>query len=430
MAKKRIWILNHYAGEMLLNHGGRHYSITKYLRRAGYQPVVFCCNAMHGNRKLFFETDALWQEHMAEEIDVPFVFVKSRTYLDNGKQRALNMVDFYRNVQRAAAGYADLYGKPDVIIGSSVHPLTCVAAIRLAKKYKCKSVIEIRDLWPETIVAYGIASRINLLVQILFRLEKWIYTKADAIIFTMEGGRDYIIDKGWDKAHGGPINICKVHQINNGVDLETFDDNLDHNVLQDPDLDVKDTFKAIYTGSIRRVNAVGKLVEAAECLKKLREEHVRVFVFGDGDEREKLDMRAKELGLDNIIFKGRVDKKYIPSILSRADLNLMNYGNTSILNYGISTNKSFEYLASGRPVLCNIEHRYDYIAGNVCGISHSFNTGREYAEAIAAFAKMGEAKYRRYCENSRQTAERYDYRNLTEKLIQIVEGCGCERSNI
>ena len=69
---------------------------------------------------------------MAEEIGVPFVFVQARTYTGNGKQRILNMMDFYRNVKKVASEYAAKHGKPDIIYASTVHPLTLVAGIHLA----------------------------------------------------------------------------------------------------------------------------------------------------------------------------------------------------------------------------------------------------------------------------------------------------------
>ena len=118
--KKNIWILNHYAGGMMFDHGGRHYNFAKYLKRSQYEPVVFCANSNHRTGDVMFETDALWHEHLAEEIGVPFVCVKARAYTGNGKQRIFNMLDFYFNVKKAAKEYAAKNGKPDVIYASSV----------------------------------------------------------------------------------------------------------------------------------------------------------------------------------------------------------------------------------------------------------------------------------------------------------------------
>ena len=81
------------------------------MKKEGYSPVVFCCNAKHsGKKELFFDDVSIWSEHIAEEIDTPFVYVRGRMYSNNGKERLLNMVDFYLNLKKAAIEYAEEMG--------------------------------------------------------------------------------------------------------------------------------------------------------------------------------------------------------------------------------------------------------------------------------------------------------------------------------
>ena len=61
--KKHVWILNHYAGNMLFDKGGRHYNFAKFLKIAGYEPVVFCANSKHFARGSFFEMKGLFETH-------------------------------------------------------------------------------------------------------------------------------------------------------------------------------------------------------------------------------------------------------------------------------------------------------------------------------------------------------------------------------
>lgn len=75
-------------------------------------------------------------------------------------------------------------------------------------------------------------------------LEKWIYTKADAVVFTVEGAYDYIKEQHWEKE----VPRSKVYYINNGVDLELFDYNKEHFRVEDKDLDDPEIFKVVYTG--------------------------------------------------------------------------------------------------------------------------------------------------------------------------------------
>ena len=147
-----------------------------------------------------------------------------------------------------------------MIYASSVHPLTLVAGLQMAKHFGVPCVCEVRDLWPESIVAYSTRfTRDHPLIRLLYRGEKWIYQRADALIFTMEGGYDYITERGWERA----IPRSKVHCINNGVDLEQFREHRARFRVEDVDLQDPALFKVVYIGSIRRVNQLGALLDAA-----------------------------------------------------------------------------------------------------------------------------------------------------------------------
>ena len=411
--KKNVWIMNHYASGMYFDKGGRHYNFAKYLKRGGYTPVVFCCNTKHGKPEAFFPETDLWKEHLAEEIGVPFVFVRARTYEGNGKQRVLNMIDFCRNVKKSAKKYAKVHGKPDVIYASSVHPLTLVAGIQLAKAFHVKCICEVRDLWPETIVAYGTASAHNPAVMALRWLEKWIYKNADAVIFTMEGAYDYIIERGWEKA----IPRSKVYYINNGVDLEVFSYNQEHFRVDDPDLSNPNIFKVVYAGSIRRINNLGLLLDAA---KEIQNPKVKILVWGDGDERAELEKRVQEEKIENIVFKGYVEKKYIPYIVSQANLNIVHSESTPLLRFGISPNKLFDYLAAGKPILFSFSSKYNPAVRCGAGVEPKSQAPREVAKEIDKISNLPEDIYQQYCTAAKKGAEEYDFQVLTRKLIAVI----------
>ena len=125
-----------------------------------------------------------------------------------------------------------------------------------------------------------------MIAKILYRGEKWIYKRADALIFTMEGGKEYIISKGWNRPEKHGIELQKIHYINNGVDLEEIEMQRKMEIYDNPVfLNIKG-WKIIDTGSIREVNDVGKILDAAKYLIDL---DVTFCIFGDGDQREKLE---------------------------------------------------------------------------------------------------------------------------------------------
>ncbi len=417
--KKNIWIINHYAGNMIFDKGGRHYWFAKYLRREGYNPVVFVANTKHGIRKQRVETKSLWVEKLAEEIETPFIFVKTSFYSGNGIERIFNIVRFYFNMKKVAIEYAEKYGKPDIILASSVHPLTMLAGIQIAKKFDIKCICEVRDLWPEAIIAYSKRITKNSMVaKIMYAGEKWIYKKAAAVIFTQEGGADYVCEHRWDKKHGGPIDNEKLFHINNGVDLEAFDENLHNFPYVDDDLDNPDLYKVIYCGAIRRINNLGLIVDAAKLIKN---KMIKFVIFGDGDELENLKKRVVNENIKNVVFKGRVNKQYIPSIDSKADLNVVHWEMNPLLRVGESYNKAFEYFAAGKPVFYTVRPGYSIVEKYNCGRLTDGFEPKDIAIGIETMATMNDYEKSTLAKNARKTAEIYDFKNLTNKLIEIIE---------
>ena len=101
-------------------------------------------------------------------------------------QRVLNMLDFAWNLKTAC----DHYGKPDVIMASSQTPFACMRALKMAKQMKAKSIMEVTDLWPESLVAYGLIDKSNPALIPMYLFEKKMYQNADEIIFSFEGSYD------------------------------------------------------------------------------------------------------------------------------------------------------------------------------------------------------------------------------------------------
>ncbi|MCM1234436.1 MAG: glycosyltransferase family 4 protein [Ruminococcus flavefaciens] len=383
----------------------------------GYVLTVFCSNAVHGKGEYYFDRKNLWHEAAAEEIHTAFVFVRSRKYISNGKDRVLGMVDFYVNMLKTARQYERLHGKPDVIIGSSVHPLAILAGERLAKRYKVKCVAEVRDLWPESIFAYYPEMTGKLYSGLLYSGEKYLYKKADAVIMTWPGGKDYVRKKGWLT----DMKEEKFHHLSNGVDLDEFDRQRKENTYSDSDLDDDSTFKFVYTGSVRKVNNIGMVVEAARILSEKRNEFIKILVFGDGDELEKLKCKCSEKKLDNIIFKGKVDKQSVPSVLSQCDCTLMHNTSTVLNQYGQSQNKFFEYLAAGKPVLMTYPVGYSICREEGCGIEVEVQNAENIAAAMEKMSSMSRSDRDSMGKNARVTAQKYDYGHLSEKLADIIE---------
>lgn len=410
-----IWIINHYAMPPEYEMRPRTMLMAKYLQEFGHDVKIFSASTFHNTDiNLIDKKGPLFIDKNYDGLE--YVHIKTSDYSGNGFSRIKNMFEFpfrFRKISK------QIMPNPDVIIcdlGAVLAPIPYF----VSKKKKSRFVLEVRDLWPESIIEYMGLSRKNILVKLMYSIEKWIYKKADKLVFTMEGGRDYIIDKGWDLEHGGPIDLDKVHHINNGVDLDEFDKNKARYTFNDDDLDDSNLFKVVYAGSIRQANNVKTIVDAAFVIKKLGFDDVKFLFYGDGGDRVPLTQYCTEKGLDNVVFKGNVEKKYIPYILSKSDLNILHFEQNSLKKYGPSLNKMFEYFASGKPTLSDCEFGYDIINRCKAGVSIDITEPEHLAEEIIKFYEMDDKQYCNYCLNALRAAKDYDYKHLIYEFESVI----------
>lgn len=414
MSKKTIWIMNHYATNMFFDKGGRHYWFAENLLENGYEPTIFCANTRHNSGNIIAIPKGKYLRMTTENI--PFVFVKTINYRGNGIQRINNMLMFAWNLFSLAKEYSRNFGKPDVILASSVHPLTLVAGIKIARKFGVPCICEIRDLWPESLVAYGFLKRSSIIAKMLYQGEKWIYKNADSIIMTWEGGKDYIRDMGWDDQ----VDLNKVKHINNGVSVEKFDRDSEKHIIKDSDLDNNELVKIVYAGSIRKVNNIGLLLDAAKIIQDQGHSQIRILIYGSGDEKEILEKRCKDENINNVIFKGQIDKKFVPSVLKKADINVLHNSSTVLDKYGQSQNKLFEYLAAGKCIVQTYSTGYSILEKYNCGICVPVQNSEEIAKALIR-ACTDKEQNKIMGENARRASYEYDFSKLTHKLINVIE---------
>ncbi len=403
-----IWLFNHYAVPPGLYPLARPYHFAGHLQKKGHKVTIFAASSVHlSDENLITDGRAM----SARKIDgIRYVFLKARNYEGNGICRILNFFDYTLRLFTQTGKF----NRPDVIMATSVHPLTCAAGILLAWKYRCRCVVEIADLWPLTLVEYGAIKEKQIITRLLYGLEHWIYKRADAILFTMYGGKQYIRDQGWEE----DVPLDKVFYINNGVDLSEYRRQEQEERYPDADLDRKDTFKVLYTGSMGKANAMYDILDAAERLKQYKE--IQFLLFGGGYLEKELKEYCCKKRIANVTFKGKVDKKYIPNILSKGDLNIMTGISDRVTDYGLSMNKMFDYMASGRPIVSNIRTNYDILEENRCGISIRAGSAQEMADAVYRFYRMDAEQYEEYCRQASEAVRQYDFGYLTDELEQIL----------
>lgn len=409
----RIWIINYYAGTPATAGNPRYLKLAKYFMEAGHEVITF--NA--GSTANIADSEFQGGNFVERQYDgYKFVHVRVPHFEGNGVKRMLSIWKFAQIIMRGHKQFE----RPDVIL-QNIHPPFDYPIVKLAKKLKCKYIAEAWDLWPEDFVTFGLIGANNPAMKVAYAIEKRYYYAADDIVFTFLGAFDYLKRQGWMKEEGGKINPTRLHYINNGIDLEQFDKDKEAYPRQDADMNDPDTYKIVYLGSINKANNVKTLIEAAALLKD--NPKYRFFIYGNGAYRSELEQYVKDKDIANVVFKEtRIPLEECAWVVSQATVGIMNY-EKGFGRWGVSSGKMFQYLAAGRPIVCNIDIAYDnLIEDNNLGVARDIETPQEFADAIRSIAELPKEEYDAMCERVREVAKKFDYKVLAARELEIIEG--------
>lgn len=411
-SKGLIWFINKDCAP--IEEYGTHLRTVKqaqFFQSKGYEVKVLCSARVH-NTIINHVEYGRYKEELRN--GVPFLFVRSLGYKANGVKRVLAYISFSYNVYRLRKKVK----MPNVVVHTSRIPFD-ILVYRFVKKVGAKYIIDVTDLWPMEIEHFGFLHSKSIILRFFYRVEKMLYSKADHVVFSMEGYVEYLKEKRWTKDQGGTINVDKTHYVNNGIDLKEYEDDLIRYKIIDKDLEDKKSFIVIYLGSIRQANHLDTLIDAAKQLLNYKE--IKFLVYGDGPDRAMLEKRVADEKIENVIFKQKwIEIQYVPYVLSKASVNLLNYS-ANWAPYGGSMNKMMMSFASGKPIVCNAGMGYSPIRDRNLGIDKVFKSSKEYAEAILSIYRLPESEYAAMCKRVRETAKDFDTPLLCQKFQEYCD---------
>lgn len=412
---KTIWLVCINAQTPDFDSHLRHQKFAKYLSNRGYNVYIIIGSYFHYLQKNMMNNSKKFEIQTYGNIN--YVLIKMPSYKSLLK-RVYSTIYFSLNLLINSNRIAP---RPDVFVHNMRVPFDSLVYF-VSKKLKSKYIAEVWDLWPESFVAFKIMNKNNPFLRFFYLIEKKLYEKAKCVIFTMEGAKQYIIDKRWDLSNGGKINLSKIYYVNNGVDLDEFNINKKEYKLENQYFQDKKLFKIVYLGSIRHVNNVKLIIDVMKNL--IRYNDIVLLIYGNGDQRIYLEKYCMDNNITNVKFMDNwLEIKYVPYIVSSADLNILNYAYNDIERYGGSQGKLFQYLAAGKPIVSNIDIAYSPIKKYHTGISENLKDSLEYTKAILEIYNMfkdDKKSYLQYCNNSLQAANEYDYQRLASKFENII----------
>ncbi len=321
-------------------------------------------------------------------------------------KRLMSWITFEKNLRQFKM-YIKSF-KPDVVIVSSLSILTFLTGVFLKRWLKIPLVIEIRDIYPLTLVEVGNYSRFHPAVQLLKRVEKIGYQNADLILSTLPNASEHIrsvIKKPF-----------KFKWLPMGVDQAYFDE---HDTSIRHDFRKDDEFWICYAGTIGVANALDTMFEAAA---RLESSHplIRFAIIGEGPLKENFVQKYGHL--KNLVFFPAVGKQELQSYLLDMDLLVNTILNKSIYRFGVSPNKWMDYMYSGRPMLVAYNGYRCILNEAGCGKFVEAGNVDALVNGILEFYSMDKKQLDEMGARGKQyLIDHHDYRILSSELYNSLK---------
>jgi glycosyltransferase involved in cell wall biosynthesis len=284
----------------------------------------------------------IWRLFLKEQVDGVRV---CRTWLypaanQGVRKRCLNYLSFL--LSAIVAGIFFL-GKADVVIATSPQLLVGLAGYVIACIKRVPFVLELRDLWPESLAAVEVTGANSPLLRGLDRLARFLYQKADLIVPVTDSFQRLLEARG--------VASGKMVVVKNGIDTTRFRPSVDTDLLHER-YGFNGDFVVSYIGTLGLAHKIDTVLEAAERLRVRRD--IRFVLVGEGAEKEKLKAACAAKRLDNVLFVDQQPRADIPRFIAASDACLVLLKKTELFKTVIPS-KMFEYMGMGKPVILGVE---------------------------------------------------------------------------
>lgn len=232
---------------------------------------------------------------------------------------------------------------PGVVVASTPQFFAGLAGWIASRRLRRPFVLEVRDLWPKSIVAVG-AMRRGILVRLLERLETALYRAADHVVVVSPAFRSHIEERG--------VPAERITVLPNGVDVEWFERPVEREEVRAlrEELGMCGQFIAAYLGTVGMAHGLDIVLEAA---RACRDPDIAFLVVGAGAELQSLRDRAQRLGLENVRIVDKQPRWRVPLFYSLADVSLVLLRDRPAFRQVIPS-KMFEAMAMRRPVVLSV----------------------------------------------------------------------------
>lgn len=303
--------------------------------------------------------------------------------------------------------------RTDLIIATSPQFFTAIAGRALAL-FRAKSwIMEVRDLWPESIKAVGVMTETDISYQLLQFLEKSMYKSADLLVVVTDTFKQYITAKG--------IDAEKIKVIKNGVNLDNLPvkENLPTRSMLMPKMEGK--FVVGYIGTHGMAHQLSFILSSAA--NKALNENIHFLLIGDGARKKSLIQQRERLNLTNVTMLDPVPKTEVYTYINLLDVSLVNLRKSDTFKTVIPS-KIFENAAMKKPILLGVEgESKEMIEKYQAGLCFEPENEQHFIEQLHRLVN-DKALYRACQQGCQALAEDFSRDVLARTMLKEIEIIG------
>jgi colanic acid biosynthesis glycosyl transferase WcaI len=346
---------------------------------------------------------SLFKRETLDSVDV----LRVPTFIFPNRAIFLRIVDFLSfMVTSCIASF--FVGRPDVVLATSPQFFTAVSGWFVSRVYRRPFVFEIRDLWPDSIVAMGVMKE-GRAIRFIRMIEQFLYRQADLIVTVTSSSRDLLMARG--------IDGDKIAVVSNGIDTGQLTPGPAPIELRQR-LGLENKIVVSYVGTVGMAHGLQLILDAAQDCRNLLPE-VHFIIVGSGAEKSDLQRQASERGLGNVTFIGRVAHDEIVNYWRLSDITLVLLKDIPLFRTVIPS-KTFEAMATGTPIVSNVRGELQTLLDQLgTAVMIEPNNLNALVEALETLARSP-ARRQALVTAAAKAAKQYDRVVLADKLLDAL----------
>ena len=405
--------VNHYAITPSEIGGLRHFNLAANLLKNGINVLIVCSSVEHKrNIQRFSKLPHLPRLEQVKGVYFLRLWVPA---FSSGYLRILNMLIF--SIQVLFLPCILRFKSITTIVGSTIHPFAAAACAFLSFITRKRYIYEVRDLWPETLIEFGVLSRHSFFARMLCFMEHYCASCARYIVSTMPNIDDYFLAYY-------PSFHSKIVWISNGCNL----------YLKPPNREIEPHATAshscknfIYFGAIGTANNVESIVYAVQSISISNPsilQCIHITIIGEGKSLDLTKNLVHKYSLSTFFtFLPFMDKSILfDYAVHNADCFLLPlHQSPALYNYGISMNKLFDYLSIGKPIIIHGYFRDKILKSSSCILATDSISATSFAEKIIQISLLSKCSISSLSSQALDlAANHYDNRQLASKYSQLL----------